>query len=112
MLEFLFNSFLEHKPGSLHQLRTQTEHQNAKLNLTKRAVPDKIPFFQHATEVIIGQIMQPQKSRVPPWTLKSDDPLLGVNQQVKPIAQLSDQAVTANLPAMRGKKSWKFCNGF
>lgn len=70
----------------IHQAGAQPKHENAKLHLAQSSVAVQIAFHQHANELVVSQIMQPQKNTVPLQALERYKPLLNVHEKAKTVA--------------------------
>ena len=90
----MLQSLLEPKPRIVHQLWTQSEHQNAELHLRECTITVQISLPHHARKLLLFKILQPHRSRVLPQTLQRDHPPLLVHQHLKPLAQLVNQTLT------------------
>lgn len=107
--KLLFQSSLEPSLGLLHELRTQSEHQNAKLHLIECPVAVQIALSHHALQLVVSQALQPENRRVPLQALECNYLFLAVHQQAKPIAQLFYQALPSQFIGHDRQQVFELC---
>jgi hypothetical protein len=94
-----------------HQVRAQSDHEDAELHLIQCPVLVQVAFFHHLQELIILELAKPEPGRALLQAPDGDLSCPGLHEQLEPLAELLDQALHAQLPRHQWQEVLKLHGG-